>query len=409
MGMGMIFNSDYRAVTSVQTGNDALPADMHEFQLLDDGHGGNTAILSSYRTIEYDMSYFNITTGQGWLSEGLFQEVDVKTGEVLFEWYSTNHVDPSATIIPINGTDVSGDGLTPYTGFDYFHINSIDKSAATGNYLVSARHTSTIYYINRTDESIIWQMSYKAHSDFQLTNFNFSFQHDARILAESQTGMTISMFDNANNCAESTSTESSGRIINIDYNAGTATQTSQTLPPGGLSSCSQGNTQILSSGGIFHGWGSNPWISEHDSNGNIVLAGNFSVTGALAMNYRAYSFPWTSIPTYTKPAVYSYALNSSSPNEIYVSWNGATEVRKWRFWGADQIDDNFVELGNATWAGFETQWTAPKYYNWVLAEAIAGDGMSLRTSSYTQTFVPSGSLAQSCDSVGCSVATSYSS
>lgn len=34
------------------------------------------------------------------------------------------------------------------SGFDYFHINSVDKSLTSGNYLVSARHTGTVYCVN---------------------------------------------------------------------------------------------------------------------------------------------------------------------------------------------------------------------------------------------------------------------
>jgi hypothetical protein len=47
---------------------------------------------------------------------------------------------------------VLGDtGLTKYS-----HINSVDKSTNTGDYLISARHTSSLYSINATDQSIIW-------------------------------------------------------------------------------------------------------------------------------------------------------------------------------------------------------------------------------------------------------------
>jgi len=61
-----------------------MPADMHEFQLLDKPSGA-TAIMTSYRAIPYDLSALNITTGQGWLLEGMFQEIDVQSGNVLFE------------------------------------------------------------------------------------------------------------------------------------------------------------------------------------------------------------------------------------------------------------------------------------------------------------------------------------
>ena len=80
--------------------------------------------------------------------EGGFQEIDVDSGAVLFEWYSLNHVDILDTVIQPNTSDVSGTGTTGTSGFDYFHINSVDKSLTTGNYLVSSRHTGTLFCVN---------------------------------------------------------------------------------------------------------------------------------------------------------------------------------------------------------------------------------------------------------------------
>ena len=52
--------------------------------------------------------------------KGVFQEVNTVTSEVVFEWhYSLEFVDPSATFVLPNTTDVSGDGLTQDTAWDY--------------------------------------------------------------------------------------------------------------------------------------------------------------------------------------------------------------------------------------------------------------------------------------------------
>lgn len=120
VGQGLIIDNNYKVVASVNTGNNVMPSDMHEFQLL---NNGESAILTSYQVIPYDLSGFNITSGQGWLLEGVFQEVHVTTGEVLFEWFSSQHVDPSATDIVPNTTDVSGNGFTPATAFDYLWVS----------------------------------------------------------------------------------------------------------------------------------------------------------------------------------------------------------------------------------------------------------------------------------------------
>jgi len=224
IGQGVVVDQNYKVVATVQTGGNAEPVDMHEFQLL---HDGETAIVSAYQIVPSDLSYFNITTGLGWLSEGVFQEVNVTTGEVLFEWFSTNHVDPSESQITPHSTDTGGDGFGPLTAFDYFHINAIDKSAATGNYLVSARHTGTLYYVNATDQDIIWKLSYLGNSDFSCSNFNFSFQHDARLLSENHTTTVLSIFDNASNGYTTTTSQSSGKVIAIDHHSVVATMISK--------------------------------------------------------------------------------------------------------------------------------------------------------------------------------------
>lgn len=112
----MIINANYRTVATVQTGGNVGAADMHEFQLIDDGE---TALLSAYHTIPYDLTGYNVTDGLGWLQEGVFQEIHVETGEVLYEWFSTNHVDPSEGFVAAGDSDVSGDGRTSHTPWDY--------------------------------------------------------------------------------------------------------------------------------------------------------------------------------------------------------------------------------------------------------------------------------------------------
>ena len=387
---------------------------MHEFQLLDDGE---TAVLSSYNIIPYDLSVFNITTGLGWISEGVFQEVNVTSGELIFEWHSSLHVTPSESQITPDSSDTGGDGFSPHTAFDYFHINAIDRTPA-GNYLVSSRHTSTIYHINGTTGSIIWRLSYQGDSDFNCTNFNFSFQHDVRYQSSNTTTTLISIFDNASNGPIETRSQSSGKRILLDHDSNTATRLSETLfpTPGGLLSTSQGNTQILPNGGTFHSWGNNPYVTEHAANGTAVLLAQFAAS--TAEDYRAFSSLWDSTPATTVPDVYAYAqsLNTNSSStanstRIYVSWNGATSVTSWRFYGGDANADAcaLTPLGETARTGFETLFVAQGLYPRVRVEALDVNGAHLRNSSVTTTFAPGPALAGACGAEGCAVASTYSS
>lgn len=286
----------------------------------------------------------------------------------------------------------------------------------TGNYLISARHTSTLYSINATDQSILWRLACvgsdpPALTDFTCTGFNFSSQHDARFISENDTTTLLTIFDDASNGVNKTASQSSGMLIALDHSSSTATLLSQSFapPPGGLLSDSQGNTQYLPNGNVFHSWGAIGAVSESapTDNGTYtpVFFANVSALDAPGsiMIYRAFSFDWEATPANTKPAVYSYALNTSSPNAVYVSWNGATTVATWRFYGADAIGDSFEVLGNATKAGFETLFTADAFHMWVMVEAVGADGTSLRNSSFTPTFSPGAGLEDACNDVGCLV------
>lgn len=191
-------------------------------------------------------------------------------------------------------------------------------------------------------------------------------------------------------------------VIAINHDDGTATMLSQTWSPNDISSNSQGNTQLLPNGNTFHGWGDHPWVSEHNAAGEIVLAGKWA--NIRPMNYRAYSAPWQSTPAHTVPAVYSYARSEDAANVVYVSWNGATTVARWRYYGAQAIGEPFELVDETGHRGFETVQRLPEFYRWVMVEAVGPDGTRLRNSSFQPTFVPSEALAGACDEMGCAEA-----
>jgi Arylsulfotransferase (ASST) len=94
-GHGIIMNSNYATVKTVTSGLGRAPADIHEFTVLD----GKTAITTIYQPIQFDLSNNGLQQPWGWVVEGIFQEIDIATGEVLFEWRSLDHEEtlPSHT------------------------------------------------------------------------------------------------------------------------------------------------------------------------------------------------------------------------------------------------------------------------------------------------------------------------
>ena len=268
---------------------------------------------------------------------------------------------------------------------------------------MSARHTETIYKISGTNGSVIWQLGGK-NSSFQMQGFNFSYQHDCRFVSENSTTTIISLFDNAYNGFNSSSEISAGKLIAINNSTMNATLlteyvASNTFLDGapGLHSASQGNMQYLPNGNAFIGWGSNAVVSEFTADGTNVFNAWFATTGAL--HYRAYKFNFTSNPS-DQPALYTYALNSTSATTYYVSWNGATEVDSWTFYSGAS-PDTLTQVGNTKKNGFETVASQATFYAYTIAEAVARDGSKLRNSTLTSTFVPGSTLALSCNSIQC--------
>lgn len=109
-------DNTYTVINTVHTGNGATSADMHEFNVIG---GGTSALMTMYMPVHHDLSAIGITNGQGWIMEGCFQEVDTTTKQIIFDWRSLGHVDPSLSFVNPNTTDVSGDGLTKDTAWDY--------------------------------------------------------------------------------------------------------------------------------------------------------------------------------------------------------------------------------------------------------------------------------------------------
>lgn len=401
-GHGVILDNTYRIVRSVQPGGGMASSDMHEFMPINEG---KTALMTVYQQRQFDMTPWNVKSGVGWVMESVFQEIDVETSNVLFEWRSLDHVDPSNSYTLPSSTDTSGTGLNVHQPWDYFHINSIDKNA-DGDYLVSSRHTCAIYKISGTDGSVIWRL-HGSNPTFRNINFSFSQQHDARWLFENATHSVVSLYNNGYNGYNQTHAFSSGMIILIDHIENTALQLRNYVPKiEDLVSSSQGNMQRLPNNNVFMGWGSNLFVSEHNEIGELVLWASFG--GAPIMNYRALKFEWDGNPT-DAPALWTYSRTSEpfSPTTFYVSWNGATRVQNWRFFGAYAKEGPWTLLDEIAKTGFETEYHNATFFPWTRAEAIGREGAILGESEVKYTFVPSPELSQFCQDMNCLDAPAY--
>ncbi|KAH7355425.1 ASST-domain-containing protein [Rhexocercosporidium sp. MPI-PUGE-AT-0058] len=397
-GHGVIMNNRYQTVKTVHTASEGLPSDLHEFRLNDNGE---TALMTFYQPTQFDLSRFGFTSGLGCVLDSIFQEVNTTSKELLFEWRSLDHIPPDMSYHALN---ISAEGQTPETAWDYFHINSIDRNRV-GDYLISARHTNCVYKISHRTGSVLWELQGK-NSNFELSGFNFSWQHDARWISENETTSVLSLFDNSRRSHQEVGTSySSGKIITLNHITNNAMLDKVVRSPdtstGHLSTESQGNMQTLSNSNIFFGWGAEAHISEHLPDGTPIWHAIFGEEHD-PNSYRAFKAPWKGDPGLTIPAVWAYGRTNSSRTVLYVSWNGATEVGAWNVY-VGEFSGSSLELHAVQTPkdGFETTIVLDHHHPWVIVEAVGKDGNGIRNSSLSKTFIPGDEILPFCGEMHC--------
>lgn len=351
LGEGVVVDSSYNEVARVRPGR-GRRMDMHEFHLTPDG----TALFTCYpRAVPMDLSPVG-GPRNGTVLESIFQELDLRTGRVRLEWRSLDHVPITDSYHPL---------AEPY---DYLHVNSI-AIAPDGNLLVSARHTWALYKLDRRTGAVIWRLGGKS-SDFQMgRGAQFSWQHDARLISPS----TIALFDNGSDGPTTTESESRGLLLDVD----TARRTVRLArayrhPHRRLLASAMGSFQPMPGGHALIGWGTASYVSEFDADGAWVA--DAQLPGKL-YSYRTYRQSWRATPT-DRPALAVRRDPASGRSTVYVSWNGATEVARWRVRGGHRAR-HLETIAVAPRRGFETAIPLHGSPRWLAVTALDRSGRAL--------------------------------
>ncbi len=355
-GRGLIANHAYEQIAVVKAGH-GLQSDLHEFVLTSRG----TALIAIYSESAGDLTAYG-GPADGRIVEGVIQEIDVVSGRVLFEWHSLDHVglDESYRTYP-----------TDPGQFDYFHLNSIGVDT-DGNLLVSGRHTSTVYKLDRRTGAVIWRLGGK-RNDFRLgTGAAFEFQHDARGHADG----TLTLFDNGAWGPDGIAEAASRPLrLALDTTAMTATLIQSFVLPQPRLAVAMGDVQLLPDGGVIVGWGTAGPFSEFGPDGSLRYDANFAGGG---YSYRAFRYPWVGRPL-TLPSV---ATTHDQPGQttVHVSWNGATDVASWKVTAGPRANA-LRSVRTVARTGFETAITVPALTGWVAVEALDARGKTLAGST----------------------------
>lgn len=315
----------------------------------------------------------------GWIYDGLFQEIDIETGTLLFEWRARDVYALEETYY----FREEDRGVSPEAPYDYFHINSVDKHPVTGNYLVSSRYMHTVTCLSPSGQ-ILWVLGGKRNmflAEGETSATEFTWQHDARwvpaSLAEFSSASNsekeyhsemqeITLLDNGAHEHLRTSDHTRGLHIALNFSSSmesepergwTATTLAAYSSPGHFSAHSQGSLQLLpQTGHVFIGWGKAAAYTEFAPDGTVLCDTHWGPRAFFwfgwIKSYRAFKTGrWMGRPR-TPPDV---AIDEAG-RVVYVSWNGATEVAGWVLQRVSILEEGeWITVQYVPKRGFETR------------------------------------------------------
>lgn len=362
----------YEEHISISAG-DGIRGDLHAFTLTDN----DTAIFTGYKIVPHDLTSVG-RDKESWIWESLFQELDIVSGKVLFEWRASDHFD-------FNDVYVNPNRAVRYDPWDFFHINMVEKDNL-GNYLVSTRYGRCVIYIDGRTKDILWYLGGKRNSFKDLSGGEatvFLGQHDAHWYHHD--GQTyITMFDNRGDWFHKIEDQSKGHKIKVDLKAMTAEIEQSYVHPAHILSTSQGSMQILPNGHVLMGYGFNGVITEFTANGTALCDAYFEPSKRFGsgdvQSYRNLKFNWTGIPLST-PSIKVEA------NTLYMSWLGSTKLKTWLLQDSDKADGHFENVQLTPKVGFETEFelkSGKPMRKYVRAIAVDANNIQLSISNPAQ-------------------------
>lgn len=309
------------------------------------------------------------------------QEYDLTTGkQVGHTWDALN--PGGKPNVPLSASE----SPAPHKGtWDAYHLNSVE-ALPDGNLLVSMRNTEAVYLLNPATDKILWTLGGK-HSTFSISHSaKFFWQHDARLVNPGAGGMgtnvKLTVFNDncckieANGGLASPNGPSDGLLLRLN----TVTKKAKLVKaykhkPSPLHAAFLGSTQILPNGNALVGWGSDfeplTYFSEYTKSGKQILDVRWPHKD---QSYRVlYTQSWVGTPFYPPQGA-----APSGKKTVYASWNGATQVAKWRVLAGN--GSHLKKVASKGRSGFETTIHLKKNYAHYQVVALDSHGHVLGTS-----------------------------
>jgi EmrB/QacA subfamily drug resistance transporter len=349
----VIVDQHYKTVATLK-GADRWVLTLHELEIR-----GHHAWVTANKNVSMDLSKYG-GTHNGTLIDSAAQEYDIRTGKLLHTWDALDH-------LPLKDSRAS----LPTNGFpwDAYHINAIGLPG-DGTFVASMRNMWAAYKVNISSGKIAWALGGR-HSSFKFgPGADFQWQHDVSVYPGSP---LVTLFDN--HCCQITgggtyvspTAPSRGLVLKLDEKARTAKLNGQYSHGAHFASDYMGSVEPLDNGNELVGWGSEPYFSEYDASGELLLDG---VLPRPDLSYRTRREPWVGLPSY--PPV-GAARRRSGKTTAYASWNGATEIVAWRVL-AGASTGRLAVVATKPRSGFETAIPVPQDYAKFRVEALGRNG-----------------------------------
>jgi hypothetical protein len=353
LGHDVVYDTHYRRVAGIRAGN-GLSADLHVLRLTSQG----TAWIDAYEPVRMNLAGVG-GSSSGVLSDGIVQEIDVRTGLVMWEWHALGHIPLRESNNPV-----------PASGYpwDYVHVNSVDPGT-NGDVLLGFRNTWSLEDVDIHSGGTRWRLG-GARSTFKLgPGATFYWQHDGQF----QGADLVSMFDNGSDPPKEK--RSRGLLLKLDPHARSARIAGQFADSRrALLASSQGNLLALPGGNWLLGYGWLPNFTEFAADGRVLLDGTL---GPGVQSFTTRLAPWSATAP-GRPAVAATAAVGGGVR-VAVSWNGATDVASWRLL-AGSAPDRLAPVADARRSGFETVLQVAAGGPYIQVQALDGGGTVLGAS-----------------------------
>jgi hypothetical protein len=339
---------------------------------------GNNAWVTAYKTLNHvDLSAYG-GSKDGSLLDSAVQEYDLKSGKLLYSWDAYNPGGTPNISLSESKQPPPANGSQPW---DAYHINSIELTG-NGDFLTSMRNTWTAYLVNKASHQIVWRLGGNKSNFSFGSGAAFEWQHDVQL----NKGNLVTVFDDhcceilppKNGIAQFSTPDgpSRGLVLALNTSKHTATLVHQYLPPKGNSKNAAflGSTALFPNGNVLVGWGSTPWFTEYTNTGKLLM--DVRWPGA-DLSYRAeYSSNWVGKPSFAPSGA---ARSKGSKSTVYASWDGATQVVKWRVLAGSNAK-HLTAVATRAKGPFETQIPLAKKYAVYKVQALDAKGHVLGTS-----------------------------